>query len=283
MRTLIYIPLLTAVLLGGLPQAQVTGGKHRGSDNTGQLHRDQREKPGNSPVFVVQQQVINCNPRDQQSKAETSSSANRAHDWVDWLNASSTAVIAAFTILMFLAVMRQIGTSRDTERAWVIASPVDNAPALGFIPDAGSNLQAHLMGANKRNAFTCSFKSTGNTPARIVEIAIRYRYVATLADIPPEPDYGNRTPLNDLPLVKEESVGFITFLEPNAILPKASTDAVERQQAFLYAYGIVVYRDVYNRVHETRFGYIYHFPQGGDPRERGFRKEMLPPAYNEAT
>jgi hypothetical protein len=78
-------------------------------------------------------------------------------------------------------------------------------------------------------------------------------------------------------------MGFAAYLEPHAILPKSEADAVSRQEAFLYAFGKVVYRDVYDRMHETRFGYVYHFPLGGDPVERGFRREGLPPSYNRAT
>lgn len=179
---------------------------------------------------------------------------------------------------------RQTETTRDTERAWVIANPVDNAPVIGFIPSAGAgNLELHLVGVGQRNVVSFSFKSTGNTPAKLVEAAILYRKVDSLENIPKEPDYGERVPLNDLPLVTGDSVGFVCSLEPSPILPKAEADAVWGQQAFLYAFGIVVYRDVYDRLHETKFGFVYHFPLGGDPRQKGFRRELMPPAYNRAT
>ena len=179
---------------------------------------------------------------------------------------------------------RQTETTRDTERAWVIANPVDNAPAIGFAPSAGAgNLELHLVGAGQRNLVSFSFKSTGNTPAKLVETAILYRKADSLETIPKEPDYGARVRLNDLPLVTGDSVGFVCSLEPSAILPKTEADAVWGQKAFLYAFGIVVYRDVYDRLHETRFGFVYHFPLGGDPRQQGFRRELMPPAYNRAT
>ncbi len=179
---------------------------------------------------------------------------------------------------------RQTETTRDTERAWVIANPVDIAPVIGFVPSEGAgNLELHLVGVGQRNVVSFSFKSTGNTPARLVEMATFYRKVDRLEDIPKEPNYGERVPLNDLPLVTGDSIGVVQFLEPSPILPKGEADAVWRQEAFLYAFGIVVYRDVYSRLHETRFGFQYHFPLGGDPREKGFRRELMPPAYNRAT
>jgi hypothetical protein len=179
---------------------------------------------------------------------------------------------------------RQTDTTRDTERAWVIVNPVDSAPAIGFAPSAGAgNLELNLVGAGQRNVVSFSFKSTGSTPAKLVETAILYRKADTFENIPKEPEYGARVPLNDLPLVTGDSVGFVCSLEPSPILPKVEADAVWGQKAFLYAFGIVVYRDVYDRLHETRFGFVYHFPLGGDPRERGFRRELMPPAYNRAT
>jgi hypothetical protein len=42
-----------------------------------------------------------------------------SHDWIDYINACSTAVIAAFTILLFVGVVWQIRTSKAIERAWV--------------------------------------------------------------------------------------------------------------------------------------------------------------------
>lgn len=179
---------------------------------------------------------------------------------------------------------RQTETTRDTERAWVIANPVDNAPVVGFVPSEGAgNLELHLVGVGQRNIVSFSFKSTGNTPARLVETATLYCKVDSLEDIPKEPNYGERMSLNDLPLVTGDSLGVVQSLEPSSILPKAEADALRRQEAFLYAFGIVVYRDVYNRLHETRFGFVYHFPLGGDPRQQGFRRELMPPAYNRAT
>lgn len=204
------------------------------------------------------------------------------------------AVVLAFTLLVIMQQAKLMGQHArhleilgpaimNSQRAWVIASPVEKAPAIGFIPEGGSNLELHLVGCNQQNIFSCSFKSTGNTPARLVEVALRYLKVSQLKDIPMEPNFGERTSLNDLPLVPQDSIGFVSFLEPDIILKKADADAVAEQKAFLYAFGIAVYRDVYDRLHETRFGYLYHFPQGGDSGEEGFRREGLPPTYNQAT
>jgi hypothetical protein len=113
--------------------------------------------------------------------------------------------------------------------------------------------------------------------------AVVYRQIGRLEDIPKEPEYGHRGPLNELPLVKGDSFGVVAFLEPDSILTKQNMIAIGTARQFLYAYGVVAYQDVFGKEHETRFGYVYHFPQGGDPRPIGFRRDGLPSAYNRAT
>jgi hypothetical protein len=152
---------------------------------------------------------------------------------------ATVGVLQLFVMFLTWAVYRrqaeimahQIGTTRDTERAWVVATPTDNAPVIGFIPGGDStNLERHLVGGDKQSVFGCSFKNTGNTMARLVETAMHYRKVDRLENVPIEPDYGNRDPLNDLPVAPGDSIGFVQFLEPSAILPKAEYDAVWRGQ-----------------------------------------------------
>ncbi len=248
-----------------------------------------------NPPIVLKDQVSAASEDSQRNESE-----RKAHEedlriqrkivWFTGLLVFVGVIQAAVMILQWLMYRRQAGimadqiaTTRDTERAWVIANPTDIAPVIGFIPGGESNLERHLVGADKRNVFSCSFKTTGNSPARLVETAIRYYKVDRLEDIPREPDYGERIPLNDLPLVPGDSIGFIQFLEPSPILNRIEAVRVTRQEAFLYAFGIMVYRDAYMRLHETRFGFVYHFPLGGDPRDKGFQREGLPEAYNQAT
>lgn len=169
----------------------------------------------------------------------------------------------------------------DAERAWIIASPAQNAPEIGFIPPP--NHPPELDGADTSNYFSVAFKNTGKTPAKLTDSAVMYRLFNNLNEIPPEPNYGPRGTLGDIPLSTGDSLGAFAFLQPNTILTYDVAQAVFRQGAFLLAYGIVSYRDVFEREHETRFGYIYHFPQGGDPTPAGFRREKVPAAYNRAT
>ena len=47
-------------------------------------------------------------------------------------------------------------------------------------------------------------------------------------------------------------------LSPIPTMTQAHIEAVQNGKEFLYAFGIVKYRDVYGEPHETRFGYFYH-------------------------
>jgi hypothetical protein len=212
------------------------------------------------------------------------SAQNSTRSWVDRLNALSTTIIALFTAFTFGAIRTQITTNRDTERAWIISTPTENAPTLGFAPIPNeSNIQAHLSGRGQKNVFSCAFKNTGNTPARLISVAMRYRKAATPADIPTNPDDGDTTALNNLPLVKNDSIGFETALEPEPMLDFPEVDAIAKGDLVLYAYGAMKYLDVYGRRHESRFGYIYHFPHGAQQQPKGFRREGLPAEYNRAS
>jgi hypothetical protein len=176
------------------------------------------------------------------------------------------------------AICTQTGTSRTIERAWVIASPVIKNPPLGLMPEVGDPI-----GSDQRNIFICAIKSVGNTPARLIDATIAYQQIGNLEDIPKEPMYG-KGPLNELPLVKEDSFAVVATLQPNSSLSKQDMVAIlTSNKQFLYAYGRVKYKDVFGKEHETRFGYVYHFAKGGDPRPSEFRRDGLPAAYNRAT
>jgi len=188
------------------------------------------------------------------------------------------ALILAGTIW---AIVHQTSATRKSQRAWVIVSAVEKAPALGFIPEPGDRLD--LVGRNSPNVFLAAIKNVGETPATLIKSKVIYQYVARLQDIPDDPDYGNLNPLNNMILVKGDSIGEAAFLQPDRILTRSQADAVRIREAFIYAYGIIKYRDAFEAGHETCFGFLYRFTLGGDPRPVGFVREELPPKYNRAT
>ncbi len=201
---------------------------------------------------------------------------------IEWLNAISTVVIAIFAVVTSIAIICQVKTARNTNRAWIIVSPANETPQFGYILDP-KEPKDEDFGKDKTNVFGVAFKNTGGTPARLIEYSVIYMYIDRLDNIPQEPDYGKIMSFDGLLLVKEDSIGGFTFLKSNPLPTKAQVMAIHRKEAFVYAYGFVSYRDVYGRKHETRFGYLYFSPLGLDPRPAGFKREELPTAYNNAT
>jgi len=77
------------------------------------------------------------------------------------------------------------------------------------------------------------------------------------------------------------------FYEPgrpqtNRILVPYSDIMLFAERAlFLYIYGWIDYRDVWNEMHQTHFSFFYHFPQSPDRNPQGFYAE--PSSYNYET
>ena len=170
----------------------------------------------------------------------------------------------------------------ESERAWIIASPIEKSPQLGYVVFPGTPEESDY-GKDTINVFGVAIKNTGETPARLVEEAVCYKHVESLQDIPEQPIYGDCISCNKLLLVTQDSVATISRLQPNPLLRKTQAVAIRRGKEFLYAYGFIRYLDVFGRIHETGFGYLYLFPLGGDPRPLGFTRDGLPPAYNYAS
>ncbi len=162
----------------------------------------------------------------------------------------------------------------NTERAWVVVTPGEPNPELQSVPELGSAY---------RNVFAPCVSNVGTTPTQLIESYGVYRMIANLANLPSEPSYGTPTQHAGTILApKEPPLTSVNFLEPSALLTQEQKAAVWNHESFLYAHGFVRYVDAHKRTHETRYGYVYHIPLGGDPTPRGFRKAG-PSEYNKAT
>ena len=140
-----------------------------------------------------------------------------------------------------------------SERAWIQAGP----DMSGFKLE---NLD------NRVAVFNWYMSNTGRTPAKLVEIAARYRLIQSLKDIPEEPEWDGdleKIPLYEMHLIPNERYWSYQVLEPSSILTPDELTAIGRNERFLVAYGYVNYLDVFGDPHETWFCYSYYVPQGG--------------------
>src|SRR5258708_30101221 len=222
-------------------QAPEAGNKHEHPDNATEHKRQEAQKAKESPPAVIEQHASHGEMANEKSQSKTSESAPPSHDWIDRLNALSTSIIAVFTVLLFIGLILQIRTARDTERAWISARPAILSPQLRSIWEQGDPLPAlpgwvHL--------FPVRFLNSGNSPARIDEISIRYVLLESLSALRVPPEYGQPIPQNGFVLVPRERTVFsvpLTTGTDSGMLQRWQLANVQNAVFFLYRYEFLPY------------------------------------------
>lgn len=169
------------------------------------------------------------------------------HDWIDYINACSTAVIAVFTILLFIGVIWQIITSRAIERAWVMAE-------LGWYPGGlHISIGSSVVGTKKSESTALNIKLTckndGKSPAFIEHIYGRAHIVQNPSkQVSPEPPK-----ISDLDGLGDfEPLGPGT--ERSRILQMWCEGQMGKDDA-VSVYVVIVYRDIFGKKRTTNMGY----------------------------
>lgn len=182
------------------------------------------------------------------------------HDWIDKLNATSTAVIALFTLGLFASVVFQVIDFRRRERAWMMADFKTHIPTT---IDGGANFR-----------FRIDIQNLGETPAKIIGSQSVGKIVKSDEKLPAEPAY---------PASNDHASAF--FLAPTGGSPlyftikKIAMEEISRGERILWAYGRIQYRDTFKRHHETRYCFRYYPPiPGSADTHIGFFEEG-PPRY----
>jgi hypothetical protein len=160
------------------------------------------------------------------------------HDWVDRLNATSTFVIAVFTVFMFLAVRAQIHTSQNTERAWVMTEVIWDT-AGGYLLQINNSQMAVDV------KVLC--KNEGQSPCWIKEI--RLKFEVPQKPLPKEPVIESGD-VDDWRAQRPLGVGQEIGLKWS---PIANGLIREGREGVLY--GVVTYRDIFDKERTTTFGY----------------------------
>ncbi len=179
----------------------------------------------------------------------------------------------------------------NAERAWITVTPHIGSPKFYPLREKTAPIPDDLVDVLPiAHLFAGKLVNVGKTPAKIEAAAIRYIRTSTHpSELDATPDYGEIS--ERVMFVFPNEVNTISAqLSPIPTMTQAQIDAVQDEKEFLYAFGIVKYRDVYGESHETRFGYFY---QAQDRHlimkdgvietirtgEAGFRRGG-PPAYN---
>jgi hypothetical protein len=203
----------------------------------------------------------------------------------DAVSAYSPAIIAAFTLVTMLAFLYQIRVTRNSERAWIGISEIEPQEQLYWIqfPPNSDVLSV-----------TQHFRVRGRTPARITEIYSRCCIVNRIEDLPSRPEYrtGDRVgyqhiPQDGLIVPPDEEVSVVVEFEGLDGRKSPTVEQitnVRQRAAILVLYGVVRYRDAFNRKHETRFCYVFD-PALRNPGSPSVGRFVIggPSAYNKTT
>lgn len=232
-------------------------------------------------------------------------------NWPHWA-LFVAAVIAAFIALKTLkAIEEEAGEIRrvaeaanknaqaiiNSERPWITVIPCIWSP--DFYPkwEEGDSIPEGDMGKWPiAHLFPALVKNVGRTPATIEGYALLYvRSSQHPSQWTGAADYGQLVAGN-MVLVPGDEMAVTTGLSPDrGTLTKAQVQAIRDRREFLFAYGVIKYRnsDGTGEQHETRFGYVYESPvpyallKDGKVETRTFEKAAFrrggSPEYNKAT
>jgi hypothetical protein len=199
------------------------------------------------------------------------------------------------TLIAANAALTQANHIATSERAWIEVLPYIWSP--DFYPrwEQGDPVPEGPMGiAPISHLFQAQIKNVGRTPARIEGISVRYvRSSRKLDQMGSEPDYGEMSTEDFFLLPNTEMQVTATLSPERGTLTKSQIEGIRNGTEVLFAYGIIKYRDVYNSLHETRFGYAYRTPEthyilkDGKVEPISFGKAVFahggPAAYNRVT
>src|SRR5579872_2083983 len=242
-----------AICLWGACQAQYARAEHEGSYEAAAL-KGQENKEAQPVELISIEQTSNGQPSETERQSKATDYTKDPPSWVEYLNAFSTFVIAAFTVLLFFAVRTQIRTTRDIERAWMLA-------AIGNFPEIPTNQNVVAI-----MFIWPHFTNSGRTPGRVTKIAMRQHQIPSSTTLPSEPAYQGEVSLDLI-----VAPGSPIHLQSGnlGITPEEFVKAGQGETK-LYVYGFVDYVIVGKKSRQTRFCFVYHSPHGFDPTPRGF-------------
>ena len=186
-----------------------------------------------------------------------------AHDAIDLLNALSTAVVGALTVVLAIVTYRQYRATRTAERAWIVQK-APGPPTRN--PDGDYEIRWELQ-------------NRGHTPAWVTSLGSAGTIVHADQNLPETPQYTMAGPFPPEGTVLSPEGKVLRGLT----IPFDQMTAVEQGTHTLYVVGMVEYRDVFGSKHETR--YCYRFKTGPtaiDTSPRDFYVDG-PPSYIRAS
>lgn len=265
MNTIIFSVIIIAWLIPS-PTSHNHGEQ---APNSNALQRNEKGKSNPSPPSVIIQNIFNGQPTEEKGNGQENNPQNKTHNWIDKLNAYSTAVIAIFTILLFFGVIVQIYTARNSERAWITVSVKDDR-------EAGQLIEG-LLDVKVIN-LECILANCGKTPARLTSFGARGEILESSTVKTAEINYKEFvSPIDKMLLAPKDLI-------PKPIQVDIGTIRLSEGTPYtLHVYGIVNYLDAFNNAHFTRFYYVDNALPSDPHVSQLFFERYDHQSYNEAT
>jgi hypothetical protein len=197
---------------------------------------------------------------DNDEKAIAYSQGKKEKTPSDWWLIGFTGALVIVALLQSLILCKQINTSRDIERAWILVSvkaPIQNATGFWIVPEVTNH---------------------GKTVARITKFSVRWQIVNNHSDLAQEPSYGQENSANAIVPPNDRIFPMSTVIAAqnynNALAP----------QGFLYVYGFVDYEIVGRKKRTTRFCFMHYPALATQPMPPGFYVGIqAPQSYTQST
>jgi len=202
----------------------------------------EQSKASLTPPPVIVHTIPATQPRKQDTDSKKSDSAQNPHNWLEWINAGSTTVIAIFAILTTVAIWFQVKTARNSERAWITVTVKDDREAGVIIEKL-----LHVKVINVE----CILTNCGKTPARLTSFGAKGEILEDSIVKTAEINYKEfASPIDKMLLAPKDSISKPTQINIG------TTHLSEGTPYALHVYGIVNYLDAFNKAHFTRFYYV---------------------------
>jgi hypothetical protein len=266
----VILMLLLAVPLSAY-QAQSSRNKNKSPDDTSQGTSQTDHEDAVTPPATINNSV-NTPPSEKPDQTTANAPAPDPNNWIEYVNAWSTLIIAVFTAFLFGGIVVQIRTSRAIERAWVMAEiqPDPEKPSKERLQVFEGSGASGDSTAAMNAVLSCS--NAGKTPAWIEETIAKFEMVKSL---PQTPNFKSAQSIHrsTIPLGMAEG-GAVPHAQKIQWTPIAEGHQHTDEMAVIY--GQVTYRDIFRKKHRTTFGYKIR-PHGRLERLEGY------PEYNKGT
>jgi len=181
------------------------------------------------------------------------------HDWIDQVNAVSTLVIALFTVLMFIVVLNQLRTSKDTERSWVMPKLTRDSQTSTLLSEGTSSEHGKITSVTTTAFVSLTLKNDGRSPVWVKHLQARMVLLDSVQKLPKKPELNHDDIQNWYPPPfadgGEESVHLCLT---------ASGSQVAKEVCVIY--GKIAYLDIFRKERFSTFGYVIR--SGGSTVDR---------------